>query len=85
MGELISHHLPHPVPWEGRCASRYLPRDRWTVSPLFRARNALADGLPCDSTSERSSMVRLPCYFASNVVAACRGDASLSNDATMRP
>ncbi|XP_003369815.1 conserved hypothetical protein [Trichinella spiralis] len=30
-------------------------------------------------------MVRLPCGFASNVVAVCRGDASLSNDATMWP
>ncbi|KRZ51073.1 hypothetical protein T02_15695 [Trichinella nativa] len=55
------------------------------VSPLLRGRDALADDPPCDSTSEHSSMARLPCCFASNAVAACRGDASLSNDATMWP
>ncbi|KRY53246.1 hypothetical protein T03_8801 [Trichinella britovi] len=84
MGNWFSHHLPRPVSREGICTCRQLP-GRWMVSLLFRGRDALADDPPCASTSEHSSMVRLPCCFASNAVAACRGDASLSNDATMWP
>ncbi|KRX44503.1 hypothetical protein T09_4658 [Trichinella sp. T9] len=85
MGESLSHHLPRPVSREGICTSRQLPRCQWMLSPLFRGRDALVDDPPCDSTSEHSSVVRLSCCFASNAVAACRGDASLSNDATMWP
>ncbi|KRX12670.1 hypothetical protein T07_6623 [Trichinella nelsoni] len=85
MGESVSHHLPRPISWEGRCTSCQLPHDRWTVPPLLQACDALANCSPYDSTSGCLSMARLPRFSASNKAVACRGDTSFFDDTTMCP